>query len=39
MAYHGQKTPEVLNMLPDVEMLAEQPDLVDDVLDDEGEFE
>jgi DNA polymerase type B, organellar and viral len=36
MAYHGQKTPQVLDMLPDTEMLAEQPDVIDDVLDDEG---
>jgi len=38
MAYHGQKTPEVLNMLPDTEMLSEQPDVIDDVLDDEEGF-
>ena len=36
MAYHGQKTPEVLHMISDVEMLAEQPDVIDDILDDEG---
>jgi hypothetical protein len=34
--YHGQKTPEVLNMLPEAEMLLEQPDVDDDIFEIEG---
>jgi hypothetical protein len=36
LPYHGQKTPQVLDMIPEVEMLSEQPDVDDDLLFGEG---
>jgi rubrerythrin len=38
LPYRGQKTPQVLDMLPEVEMLSEQPDVDSDLFLEDGEM-